>query len=88
VIAFGDASAFDSRTLAEAVGFNDQLAESWLAWLTSREDLIAVGPKSPEQLRLVMTPGQVRRIFWLAAVVMPMGWIMIGLIVWQRRRRP
>jgi ABC-type uncharacterized transport system involved in gliding motility auxiliary subunit len=60
---------------------------SSLNWLLKREQLLAVGPKVPEEFRLDMTDSQVRAVYGLAIIGMPLAVAILGVIVWLRRRK-
>jgi hypothetical protein len=57
-----------------------------VAWLTKKTQLVAVGPKQPEHVRLTLTDGQLRSAFWMSIVGMPLCGILLGTCVWWRRR--
>ena len=56
-------------------------------WLTSREKLIAIGPKMPEQTRVRLNAAQMSNIFWFSVVVLPGLGLALGIVVWWRRRK-
>jgi ABC-type uncharacterized transport system involved in gliding motility auxiliary subunit len=58
-----------------------------LNWLLKREQLVAVGPKSPQEFRIDMSPGQVRAVYALVIGGMPLAVALTGLLVWMRRRK-
>jgi hypothetical protein len=60
---------------------------SALNWLLQREQLAAVGPKTPEEFRLDMTPAQSRAVYVLAIAGLPLGVAGLGVVVWARRRK-
>ena len=86
LVVLGDPSAFDTRVLAVPGRFNDDLGVAWLAWLTDRDALVAAGPRAPEQLRLVMSPSEVRGVLWAAVLALPLALLLIGGLVIRRRR--
>jgi len=57
-----------------------------LNWLLQREQLVAVGPKVPEEFRLDMSPNQQRAVYALVIGGMPLAVALIGIAVWLRRR--
>ncbi|MCX6356628.1 MAG: GldG family protein [Candidatus Aureabacteria bacterium] len=56
-------------------------------WLTSREKLIAIGPKMPEQTRVRLNAAQMSSIFWSTLLGMPALGLILGVVVWWRRRK-
>jgi ABC-type uncharacterized transport system involved in gliding motility auxiliary subunit len=56
-------------------------------WLLERQNLLGIGPKKPEQVRLSLTPGQLSRITWGVLAGLPLLAIVAGILVWRRRRR-
>ena len=55
-------------------------------WLSSDEDLISVRPKSPEDRRVNLSAGQMRWVFYLSVVGLPLLMVASGVAVWWRRR--
>jgi len=47
---------------------------------------MAVGPKTPEEFRLDMTVDQVRVVYALIIIVMPLLVASLGVVVWLRRQ--
>lgn len=80
----GSSSFVDNSTLS---GGNLDFFMNSLNWLLQREQLVAVGPKTPDEFRLDMTLRQVRAVYALAIAGMPLAVAAIGLMVWTRRRR-
>jgi ABC-type uncharacterized transport system involved in gliding motility auxiliary subunit len=58
-----------------------------LNWLLQREQLVAVGPKVPQEFSLNMSVRQVRAVYALVIVGLPGAVAMLGLLVWIRRRK-
>jgi hypothetical protein len=55
-------------------------------WLVDRSQLLQVGPRPFNEYRITLTPSQMRAIRWLLLVVFPGSVMLIGLLVWVRRR--
>ena len=70
------------------LGFNgnSDLFLNMMNWLSSDEDLIAVRPKDPEDRPVELTPTELRMIFFLSLVVVPLAVVVSGFGVWLRRR--
>lgn len=58
-----------------------------LNWLLQREQLVAVGPKLPEEFSLNMSVRQVRMVYALVIGGLPLAVAVVGLLVWVRRRK-
>lgn len=56
-------------------------------WLLAREQLVAVGPKTPDEFRLDMSPTQVRAVYLLVIGGLPLAVGLAGLMVWTKRRK-
>jgi ABC-type uncharacterized transport system involved in gliding motility auxiliary subunit len=89
MIVFGD-SDFASNLYLSILG-NKDLFMSSIAVLAEDQELIAMrrksdvpGPLSP----IYLTAEQARRIYWVAAVIIPGTVIFTGiLVVWRRRQK-
>ena len=84
VICFGDAdfitdSFFEMRA-------NKDLFMNCLNWLGGEKDLVSIGNKRVAYPLHYMTAQQGRWIFWIAAVMMPVIWLLSGLGVFLYRR--
>lgn len=66
-------------------GGNRDLAINMMNWLSQDEDLISIRPKEPEDRRVNMSSGQMRTFFFTLLMV-PVGIIAWGLLVWNKRR--
>ncbi|MEI6634865.1 MAG: GldG family protein [Chlamydiota bacterium] len=55
-------------------------------WLTSREKLIAIGPKMPEQTRVRLNRAQLINTFYMFGALPVMG-LLLGIVIWWRRRK-
>jgi ABC-type uncharacterized transport system involved in gliding motility auxiliary subunit len=67
--------------------YNRDLFLAALGWLEGSDVRVAVGPKMPEQLRLTLDARQMARVFLLVVVGLPGTSLMLGILVWWRRRR-
>jgi ABC-2 type transport system permease protein len=91
VVVFGSASSLSS--LVSGRGANDLLAVAALAWLGGHtqqlDDLddFKFGSKTPEQIRLIMSRGQMLQVLVLCVVVLPGALALLGGLSWWRRRR-
>jgi ABC-type uncharacterized transport system involved in gliding motility auxiliary subunit len=55
-------------------------------WESSDEDLISIRPKEPTDRRLNMNSAQVRMVFYITLVLIPLFIILAGVSVWWKRR--
>jgi hypothetical protein len=57
-----------------------------IAWLGEKEQMIALRPRTPEQIKLELRADQVNRIFRITVLGLPMFGILLGLLIWWVRR--
>ena len=84
LIVIGTASFVDNSALTAG---NLDFFMSSLNWLLKREQLLAVGPKVPDEFRLDISPNELKVVYALAIVGLPLLVGLIGLTVWLRRRK-
>lgn len=65
---------------------NRDLFLNIMNWLSSDEDLISIRPKEPEDRRIQLTRGQMTLIRTTSQFLIPLGIILMGVLVWWRRR--
>lgn len=68
-------------------GANAGLLLNTLNWLIEREQLLAIEPRTPEQTKLLLGPGELGFIYLLVMVLLPGAAIVAGVFVYLRRRR-
>lgn len=85
LIVFGDADFLTNGQLRN-VG-NAELAANTLNWMVERENLIAIPPKKPEQVRLTLSAGELRSVGILVFLVLPGLALVAGAAIYSRRRR-
>lgn len=85
LVVFGDSDFATNGQLAN-VG-NPTLLANAFNWLLERKSLLGIGPKKPEQIRLTLTPGELRAITWGTLLGLPALAVGAGVTVWRRRRR-
>jgi ABC-2 type transport system permease protein len=70
----------------QVLGYDRDFLLSSVAWLLHAEPKIAVGPRTPEHLRLELDDAQLRRILWICVVGLPLFALLVGLgVLWARR---
>jgi ABC-type uncharacterized transport system involved in gliding motility auxiliary subunit len=57
-----------------------------LHWLAGQENLIAIPAKSPDTHPIFLTGEQSSFIFWSSFLLIPLAIMIIGILVWWRRR--
>lgn len=85
IVAVGD-SDFMTNDHVTNLG-NATFAVNLFHWLSERETLISIPPKTPEQAQLRLNQQQLNRIFIIVGLVMPALGILLGIIVWRVRRK-
>lgn len=70
------------------IGFNgnSDLFVNMVNWLASDEDLISIRAKAPEDRRVNLSISQMRGIFYLSIVFLPLAMVASGIAVWWKRR--
>jgi hypothetical protein len=67
---------------------NRDFAAYALNWLLERTQLLeGLGPRSIVEYRIVMSQGQLQRVQWILLAAIPGGALLLGSLVWLRRRR-
>jgi len=86
MVVVGDSFFLDNQ-LIEA-GANRDFAGYAVNWLLARPTLLkGVGPRPVVEFRLLMTREQQRRVRWLLLGALPGGVLLVGGLVWLRRRK-
>jgi ABC-type uncharacterized transport system involved in gliding motility auxiliary subunit len=55
-------------------------------WLTEQEQLIGIGPRPLNAVKLNLTGGQLTGVFWFSFLAMPLACGMLGALMWWTRR--
>jgi ABC-type uncharacterized transport system involved in gliding motility auxiliary subunit len=84
VVAFGDAD-FASNAMLGFQGNQDFFLNT-VAWLCEDTDLISIRPREPDDQRMFLTGVQQRNVAYLALVVLPGLFVVLGVANWWRRR--
>ncbi len=85
LVVFGD-SDFADNTYLNLSG-NRDLFLNVVSWLAGEEDLISIRPKSDVSRTISLTDTQMRNVFYLSVLLLPVFGLAIGISVWVRRRR-
>jgi ABC-type uncharacterized transport system involved in gliding motility auxiliary subunit len=65
---------------------NGDLFVNTVNWLASDEDLISIRPKAPEDRRVNLSIAQMRGVFYLSIIFIPLAMVFGGFAVWWKRR--
>ena len=84
VVAFGDAD-FASNALLPFQG-NRDLFLNVVAWLAEDADLISIRPREPDDQRLFLTQTQQQTVAFVALLLLPGVFVLLGIWSWWRRR--
>lgn len=84
MVVFGDSDFVSNGSM---VGGNADLFMSALNWLLDREELIAIASKPIEEVKLSLSSKQLNGMFWLNVAGIPSIAMVLGLLVWLRRRK-
>ncbi len=83
LVVFGDSGFVANGGI---VSGNADLFLSALNWTLDREELIAIAPKTPGQMKLDMTGRQLRVLGWVVIAGLPLILAVAGLLIGWRRR--
>ena len=84
VAAVGDAD-FASNQLLGFQG-NQDFFLNIVAWLAEDADLISIRPKEPENQSLFLSRQVQQNVAWVALVILPLIFVVVGVVTWWRRR--
>ena len=85
IVVIGDADLSSNEAIAH-VG-NHGLLLNTIAWLSEREDLIAIRPTGEQDPPIILNAGQQRAIAWIAALGPVQAVAVFGMIAFMLRRR-
>ncbi len=84
IVVFGDADFASNGGVANAA--NLYLLTGAANWALERESLVAIPPKSADQVAVTLTRGDIGRIAFFVLLVLPACAVALGLAIWYRRR--
>jgi hypothetical protein len=88
VIAVGSAESFTTAVLAGSASAADLWLANAVRFLAGKPaPRVAIAPRAPDQVRLVMTPAQRSTIVALSIAGIPLAWILVGALLLVLRRR-
>jgi ABC-type uncharacterized transport system involved in gliding motility auxiliary subunit len=65
---------------------NHDFANLAVSWLLDRTQLLAIGPRPVHEYKIAMTESQMRKARWILLGGMPGAVLLLGALVWLRRR--
>ena len=84
LVVIGD-SDFTLNAQLPNVGNRDFLL-GCVYWLTNQEQLIGIGPKSLNTVKLNLTGAQLTGVFWFSLLALPLACGALGALMWWTRR--
>jgi hypothetical protein len=86
IVVVGDSVFLANAWIVSAA--NRDFAGYALNWLLERTQLLeGLGPRSIIEYRIVMSKNQLQRVQWILLAAIPGGALLLGGLVWLRRRR-
>ncbi|MES2309485.1 MAG: GldG family protein [Verrucomicrobiota bacterium] len=58
-----------------------------LNWMTKKETVLGISPKVPQEYSINLSPMQLQSVTVVSLIVIPGVALLIGIVVWYRRRR-
>jgi ABC-type uncharacterized transport system involved in gliding motility auxiliary subunit len=83
-VVFGNSAFLTNAQIANAGNVN--LGQNAINWLARQEQALGIAPRSPEQVQLFLSAAQMRNVFLISLVGLPVLAIVLGVAVWWRRR--
>jgi ABC-type uncharacterized transport system involved in gliding motility auxiliary subunit len=88
IIVSGDSFLIGNQLIDDHASANLDFAHSAINWLLERTVLLEnLGPKRVQEYNLLMNPGQMKAVKWILRGAMPGGILLLGGLVWFRRRK-
>ena len=84
-VVFGDVDFITNQQLSKWE-FNYDLLLNTLGWMEGNSELLSIRPKRIRPSKVLLTPQQNNMIFYVAVLTVPEFFLLIGLIVYRRRR--
>ena len=84
LVVFGDADFASNGGVANAG--NLYLLSAAANWALERESLVAIPPKSADQVAVTLSRGDIGQIALVVLLVLPACAVALGLAIWYRRR--
>jgi hypothetical protein len=85
VVVFGDADWASNAGIANAA--NRLLLSSAVNWALERESLVAIPPKSADQVAVTLTRRDMGQVAFVVLLLLPLAAVAMGVAIWVRRRK-
>ena len=85
LVVIGDSYLFGNQLIDG--GANREFAYHTINWLLDRPYLLAVPPKPIREFKLALSHGELSAVRWLLLAGLPGAVLLVGLLVWARRRK-
>ncbi|HEX2757308.1 MAG TPA: hypothetical protein VHP60_02285, partial [Thermoanaerobaculia bacterium] len=85
VVVFGDADWASNAGIANAA--NRLLLSSAVNWALERESLVAIPPKSADQVAVTLTRRDMGQVAFVVLLLLPLAAVAMGIAIWVRRRK-
>ncbi|MCC7536055.1 MAG: Gldg family protein [Deltaproteobacteria bacterium] len=86
VVVIGDADFLNTDFFRQPLVVNRDFTLATFAWLTQREELVAIGAKPARSGSLNLTEGDLSKLFLYVVVLMPFAALVLGGATWLSRR--
>lgn len=84
-VVFGDADWASNAGIANAS--NRLLLSSAANWALERESLVAIPPKTADQVAVTLTRRDIGQVAFVVMLLLPLAAIAMGVAIWARRRK-
>ncbi|MDD9938083.1 MAG: GldG family protein [Myxococcales bacterium] len=86
LIVIGDSELVAGPPLQAPELANADLASAWIGWLTQREALIAIPPKTVSSRNILFTQDSLMGLFLRVVLLLPGAALFMGIAIWLSRR--
>lgn len=85
IVVIGDSFMFSNLLINQRA--NRDFGNQTINWLVDRSSLMSgIGPRPMQEYQLALLPGQLKTVRIVLIAGMPMAALLVGLLVWMRRR--